>query len=86
MWAIHRFDVAHPLPQARTILKIPVPLVHDWSATADNPVGAEFMIMEEAAGVQLRDVWDEMDPGHQLSVMRELVEIKQKMLSARFSR
>jgi hypothetical protein len=41
----------------RTILDIPVPQVLAWSATDQNPVQAEYIIMEEASGSQLHKVW-----------------------------
>ncbi|CZT06814.1 related to FMP29 Found in Mitochondrial Proteome [Rhynchosporium graminicola] len=45
---------------ARTILKIPVPKVHAWSAISDNPVEAEYILMEEACGTTLGDLWKDM--------------------------
>ena len=41
---------------ARAILNIPVPKVLAWSATDQNPVEMEYIIMEEATGSQLHDV------------------------------
>ncbi|KAJ5506935.1 hypothetical protein N7453_005892 [Penicillium expansum] len=38
---------------ARTVMKIAVPQVFGWSATAQNPVGSEYIIMEEATGSNL---------------------------------
>lgn len=45
---------------ARTILKIPVPKVLAWSATNQNPVESEYIIMEEAEGTQLHEAWKDM--------------------------
>ncbi|CAN9184199.1 unnamed protein product [Alternaria alternata] len=45
---------------ARTILNIPVPRVLAWSATDQNPVQAEYIIMEEASGSQLHEVWQDL--------------------------
>ncbi|KAH9220296.1 kinase-like domain-containing protein [Leptodontidium sp. 2 PMI_412] len=56
---------------ARTVLNIPVPKVFAWSAAANNPVDAEYIIMEEAPGIQLED---------------GLVEIEKKLLSVSFTR
>ncbi|PGH13105.1 hypothetical protein AJ80_06477 [Polytolypa hystricis UAMH7299] len=33
---------------ARPVLDIPVPKVLAWSATSDNAIGSEYIIMEEA--------------------------------------
>ncbi|KXG52885.1 Aminoglycoside phosphotransferase [Penicillium griseofulvum] len=70
---------------ARTILKIPVSRVFGWSATSRNPVGSEYIIIEEATGSQLGMVWDEMTPDLKLKIMREIVSIETKMLSMSFS-
>ncbi|KAI9046015.1 kinase-like domain-containing protein [Aspergillus affinis] len=42
---------------ARTVLGIPTPEVYAWSANRENPVGSEYIIMQEAPGVKLEDVW-----------------------------
>ncbi|RMJ25497.1 hypothetical protein PHISP_03646 [Aspergillus sp. HF37] len=70
---------------ARTILQIPVPQIFEWSATTDNLVGSEYIIMEEANGTQLGKSWDEMSPDSKLKIMREVVSIEGKMLSVSFS-
>ena len=44
---------------ARTVLDLPVPQVLAWSATDQNPVQAEYIIMEEANGSQLHEVWQD---------------------------
>ncbi|RMD39278.1 hypothetical protein DV735_g5850, partial [Chaetothyriales sp. CBS 134920] len=66
---------------ARSVLHIPVPQVYEWNACADNAVGSEYIIMEEAVGTQLGDAWDEMTPVSKLAVMREIVSIEKKLLS-----
>ncbi|CRL22534.1 unnamed protein product [Penicillium camemberti] len=60
-------------------------VIFRWSATAQNPVGSEYIIMEEATGSQLGTVWDEMTPDLKLKIMRDVVSIKTKMLSISFS-
>jgi hypothetical protein len=72
--------------QAHSILDIPVPKVLAYSATADNLVGSEYIIMEEARGTQLSEVWDTMDLKDQLVIITELVTIDQKFLSAPLNR
>ncbi|KAJ5558481.1 kinase-like domain-containing protein [Penicillium sp. DV-2018c] len=50
---------SHPL--VRNELCTPVPKVLAWSSKAeDNSVGAEYIIMEKVAGVQLSQVWPMM--------------------------
>jgi hypothetical protein len=72
--------------QARTILGIPVPKVFAWSASADNSVGAEYIIMEEAPGIQLADVWDGKTIFEKKDIINSVVEIEKKMLSVSFTR
>lgn len=57
----------------------------EWSATAHNSVGSEYIIMEEAKGTQLGKSWDEMSPDSKLRVMGEVVSLEAKMLSVSFS-
>ncbi|KAJ5156966.1 uncharacterized protein N7482_008066 [Penicillium canariense] len=71
--------------KARDFLHIPVPYVLGWSATSNNPVGSEYILMEEATGTQLGVLWDELSPDLKLSIMREVVSIESKMLSVSFS-
>ncbi|KAF2476201.1 kinase-like protein [Lindgomyces ingoldianus] len=71
---------------AHSILDIPVPKVLAYCATADNPVESEYIIMEEARGTQLSEVWDTMDLKDQLAIVTELVTIDQKFLSTPLNR
>ncbi|GFF69840.1 hypothetical protein IFM47457_02487 [Aspergillus lentulus] len=53
--------------QAKT--SIPVPRVLDWhndAADADNLIGTEYIIMDHAAGVPLREKWHEMTGDQQV--------------------
>ncbi|KAJ5581571.1 hypothetical protein N7535_000191 [Penicillium sp. DV-2018c] len=70
---------------ARDFLQIPVPRVIDWSATSNNAVGSEYIIMEEASGTQLGLIWDQLSADEKLSIMREIVTIESKMLAVSFS-
>ncbi|TVY26231.1 Altered inheritance of mitochondria protein, mitochondrial [Lachnellula hyalina] len=71
---------------ARTVLNIPVPKVFAWSATANNPVEAEYIIMEEAPGTHLEDVWDDKKVSDKANIVKGLVEIEKKLLSVSFTR
>ncbi|RDL37365.1 uncharacterized protein BP5553_04798 [Venustampulla echinocandica] len=50
----------------------PVPEIFAWSSDASNPVGAEFIIMEKAPGVQLFEVWDAMKDSAKLAFIKRL--------------
>ena len=73
------------LPQARTILNIPVPKIHAWGAVTDNPVQAEYIVMEEAPKILLADVWEDMDVYSKDEVIKDLVAIEKKLLSVSFT-
>lgn len=72
--------------QVHSILDIPVPKVLTYCDTADNPVESEYIIMEEARGTQLSEVWDSMDLKDQLAIVTDLVTIDQKFLCTKLSR
>ncbi|KAF2235720.1 hypothetical protein EV356DRAFT_522818 [Viridothelium virens] len=71
---------------ARTVLQIPVPKVLSWSAGAENPVESEYILMEEATGNQLGEVWDEMELYDKLKIVDDIVSIEKKFLSHSFTR
>ena len=66
------------------MLELPVPKVLTWSADSSNPVGSEYIIMEEASGGQLSETWDSMELEDQAQIMEDLVEVDNKFLSASF--
>ncbi|KAH6676223.1 kinase-like domain-containing protein, partial [Halenospora varia] len=70
---------------ARTILNIQVPKVHAWSAVTDNPVQVEYIVMEEAPGISLADVWGDMGLQSKDKVIEDLVAIEKKLLSVSFT-
>lgn len=72
--------------QVRTILDIPAPKVFAWSGNADNPVESEYILMEEAPGVQLGTVWDTLDLEVKLKIVEEIVRIEEKLLSISFTK
>ena len=69
---------------ARTILNIPAPEVLAWSATDQNPVDTEYILMEEAKGTQLHEVWDGLQLRTKLEVVQEIVDVERKLLSVSF--
>ncbi|KAH3976280.1 hypothetical protein HBH52_118710 [Parastagonospora nodorum] len=71
---------------ARTVLEIPVPKVLSWCAEAENPVESEYILMEEATGNQLGEVWDEMELHDKLKIVDDIVAIERKFLSLSFTR
>ncbi|KAH8719343.1 kinase-like domain-containing protein [Phaeosphaeriaceae sp. PMI808] len=71
---------------ARTVLEVPVPKVLSWSGEAENPVESEYILMEEATGNQLGEVWDEIELHSKLKIVDDIVAIEKKLLSLSFTR
>ncbi|KAF1845084.1 uncharacterized protein K460DRAFT_354938 [Cucurbitaria berberidis CBS 394.84] len=71
---------------ARTVLDIPVPKVLVWSATDQNPVQAEYIIMEEAKGSQLHEVWQDLSLRTKRDIIREFIDVERKLLSVSFEK
>jgi hypothetical protein len=71
---------------ARTVLNIPVPKVLAWSATEQNPVQAEYIIMEEARGSQLHEVWQGLSLRTKSDIIRGFVDVEKKLLSFSFDK
>lgn len=53
----------------RNELNIPVPRVFAWSCEKDQPVGAEYIIMEKAPGQELSKAWPSMDVSDKVDVV-----------------
>ncbi|KAF7593257.1 hypothetical protein BBP40_011798 [Aspergillus hancockii] len=56
---------------ARNKLSMPAPKVLAWSSKAkENSVGDEYIIMEKAAGVQLKVIWSRLDIKEKFEVVK----------------
>lgn len=53
---------------------------------SDDPVEAEYILMEEACGTSLGDVWENMGIHSKDKIVKDIVSIEQKLLSVSFSR
>ncbi|KAI4644810.1 uncharacterized protein J4E78_009629 [Alternaria triticimaculans] len=60
-----------------------VPKVSAWDADPSNPVGAEYIIMEKALGVQLYNVWDDLNDLDRLRLLRQLAIFESEMTKIR---
>ncbi|PYH96755.1 hypothetical protein BO71DRAFT_448359 [Aspergillus ellipticus CBS 707.79] len=78
--------ISGPRIQARTILRIPTPQVYAWNADVNNAVGSEYIIMEEAPGTQLEDVWDDLSLEQKIEVVKDLVQLENRLLHAPLNR
>ncbi|KAJ5360863.1 Aminoglycoside phosphotransferase [Penicillium concentricum] len=63
---------------------IPVPRVLSWSSDRSNAVGAEYIIMEKASGVQLSEVWGRMSGVEKPKLIRGLTKLEAQLSAIRF--
>lgn len=68
------------------MLQIPLPKVFAWDSRANNPVGSEYIIMEEAEGAGLDASWGEMELEQKATVVEDVVAIEKKLCSVSLSR
>ena len=66
---------------ARWRLGLPVPHVLSWSSTqTSNGVGAEFIIMEKAPGIEVSKVWPQLSEKHRLRLIDQIIRIEKGAL------
>ncbi|KAK2831886.1 hypothetical protein FQN49_007067, partial [Arthroderma sp. PD_2] len=68
----------------RDTLQIPVPRVLTYSSTSDNPVGAEYIIMERLQGENLGSRWLSLSTAETADLMTQMVEIEKKIFNFSF--
>jgi len=76
---------------AREVLKLPVPRVIAWSkekrSHSINPVGTDYIIMEEVSGIKLDERWKKFDSADDVApVMTGISDVEARFESLRFSR
>ncbi|KAF2464602.1 kinase-like protein [Lindgomyces ingoldianus] len=64
---------------------IPVPEVYSYSATAENPVGTEYILMEKAPGVCLASKWVNLQDLEIRRLAHSFVELETKFFQIPFS-
>ena len=63
---------------------IPVPKILAWNADPSNPIGAEYIIMEKAPGIQLFKVWDDVTEADRLKLIKGLTQLEHQLAAIRF--
>jgi hypothetical protein len=58
----------------RHYANMPVPNILAWSDNADNPVGCEYVIMDHAEGIELRQLWFQLDSTVQLDCIVKITD------------
>ncbi|KAH9871022.1 hypothetical protein J1614_006596 [Plenodomus biglobosus] len=72
---------------AKTILGTPVPKVLAWSSRAqESRVGAEYIIMEKASGVELEHFWPTMNIEDRLTVVKAIAGFQKAWTSISFEK
>ena len=46
----------------------------------NNAVGSEYIIMEEAPGTKLEDIWDVISLEEKIEIMKDLIQLEKRML------
>jgi hypothetical protein len=73
--------------QIRNILNTPVPKVFAWSSKAkENPVGAEYIIMEKLPGTELELVWPTMKIEDRLAIVQTIATYQKSWTSISFKK
>jgi hypothetical protein len=68
-------------------LGTPVPRVLAWSSKAqENPVGAEYIIMEKVPGIELEQVWPSMDVKDRLTLLKNIAGFQEAWTSVSFKK
>lgn len=67
-----------------TRTQVPVPKLLAWNADATNPVGAEYIIMEKAPGVQLYTVWDDLSATDRIKLIKSLTQLEHQLATIQF--
>ncbi|KAM5448395.1 Phosphotransferase enzyme [Microsporum audouinii] len=67
---------------ARNVLDIPVPKVLTWNSNASkSPVGAEYIVMEKAAGTSLKEIWPRLTSEEKTDIVLAIVNFDVKLLN-----
>jgi aminoglycoside phosphotransferase (APT) family kinase protein len=64
---------------------IPVPEVYSYSATVENPVGTEYILLEKASGVCLASRWMDLEELEIRRLAHSFVEFEKKLFEIPFS-
>ena len=73
--------------QVRNILGTPVPKVFAWNSRAqDNPVGAEYIIMEKLPGIPLDQVWAKLEIRDRFTIVKAIARYQKAWMSVSFTK
>ncbi|KAL8993124.1 MAG: hypothetical protein Q9188_007406, partial [Gyalolechia gomerana] len=70
---------------ARNVLGLPVPKIYAWnSETSKSPVGAEYIIMEKAPGIELAHVWPKLLGNQRRDIVKQIVQFEKRFVASTF--
>ncbi|KAJ5950693.1 Mitochondria protein Fmp29 [Penicillium vulpinum] len=68
----------------RAVLKLPVPEVLVYSISSDNPVGAEYILIERVEGESLSSRWLSLTTGEVKDIITQIADIERKIFDFYF--
>lgn len=68
----------------RDILKLPVPRILSYSISSDNPIGAEYILMERVEGESLSSRWSSLTTEEMKSIMTQIADMERKIFDFHF--
>ncbi|KAE8353819.1 kinase-like domain-containing protein [Aspergillus coremiiformis] len=68
----------------RAVLKLPVPKVLAYSPTSDNPIGAEYILMERVEGESLSSRWLSLTTDEVKDIMTQIADMERKIFDFHF--
>lgn len=74
------------MEEVQNVIGIPVPKVLDWDDGISNSAESEYILMEEAKGARLDELWTDMRIDDKWKIVAEVVAMQKKLQSAIFSR
>ncbi|KAL3485642.1 kinase-like domain-containing protein [Aspergillus germanicus] len=69
----------------RSVLDTPVPKILVWNSSFDNPVAVEYILMENARGVSLSKIWNNLDVDLQFKVLKKIAMYQRAWSDISFS-
>lgn len=63
---------------------LPIPIVYKWDATALNPVGSAYMIMEKVQGRTVFDTWYTMSTNERQALVERIVKMEKRIFDIDF--
>lgn len=60
---------------------LPVPRIYSYSSNKHNPVGTEYIIMEEVPGEEIGDRWYDLTENQRTNLVFQIAELESKLFS-----